>query len=343
MNSFGSIFRVSIYGESHGEGVGVLIDGCPPGVKFSEEDMLEDLARRKAGGAGTTKRIESDYPKIMSGVYNGYTTGAPINIFFNNENTRSKDYSLFKRMPRPGHSDFVAEHKYSGYNDIRGGGHFSGRLTLGLVAAGVLAKKIVADLNGGGIEVKGRLIEAGGVDVREYTGEQMELYMERIQQEGDSIGGVIEFTARNMPIGLGDPFFGSLESVMSQMIFSIPAVKGIEFGAGFDGCKLKGSQHNDRIMDREGHTATNNNGGVNGGISNGNDVVFRVGIKPTSSIFIPQKTYNFEEKRMDELQIKGRHDSCIARRAVVVVENAAAIVLADLMLRARGISKNPFK
>jgi len=343
MNSFGSLFRVSIYGESHGMGAGILIDGCPPGVEFKEEDMLPDLARRKAGGAGTTKRIESDLPKVISGVCNGYTTGAPINIFFANENTRSKDYSLFRRMPRPGHSDFVAEHKYNGYNDIRGGGHFSGRLTLGLVAAGVLAKKVIANLKDGGIRVEGKLIEAGGIDVGSYTAEQMELYMERVQQEGDSVGGVIELTAKNMSIGLGDPFFGSLESVMAQMMFSVPAVKGIEFGAGFEGCKLKGSQHNDRILDKNGKTATNNNGGVNGGISNGNNLVFKVGIKPTSSIFTPQETYNFEEGRMDELQIKGRHDSCIARRAVVVVENASAIVLADLMLRARGINNNIFK
>ena len=343
MNSFGGIFRVSIYGESHGMGAGILIDGCPPGIEFKEEDMLEDLARRKAGGAGTTKRIESDLPKIVSGVCDGRTTGAPINIFFANENTRSKDYSLFRRMPRPGHSDFVAEHKYSGYNDIRGGGHFSGRLTLGLVAAGVLAKKIIGKADNSGVRVGGRLVEAGGVDVSEYTSEQMELFMERIQTEGDSIGGIIEFTGKNMPIGLGDPFFGSVESMISQMMFSIPAVKGIEFGAGFDGCRLKGSQHNDRIIDKSGKTATNNNGGVLGGISNGNDVIFKVGIKPTSSIFIEQETYNFDEDKLGNLQIHGRHDSCIARRAVVVVENAAAIVLADLMLRARGINNNLFR
>lgn len=338
MNSFGSLFRVSIYGESHGMGAGILIDGCPPGIEFSEEDMLEDLKRRKAGGAGTTKRIEGDLPQIISGVCDGYTTGAPINIFFVNENVRSKDYSLFRKMPRPGHTDFVAEHKYNGYNDIRGGGHFSGRLTLGLVAAGALAKKVIGD-----IKVKGKLIEAGGIDVSGYTTEQMDIYMERIQQDGDSVGGVIQVKAENMPIGLGDPFFGSVESLVSQMMFSVPAVKGIEFGAGFIGCRKKGSEHNDRIVDESGKTATNNNGGINGGISNGNDMLFRVGIKPTSSIFLPQETYNFHEGKMDELIIHGRHDSCIARRAVVVVENATAIVLADLMLMARGINPRVFR
>ena len=338
MNSFGSLFRVSIYGESHGMGAGILIDGCPPGIEFSQEDMMPDLIRRKAGGAGTTKRIESDIPQIISGVCNGYTTGAPINIFFVNENTRSKDYSLFRRMPRPGHSDFVAEHKYEGYNDIRGGGHFSGRLTLGLVAAGALAKKVI-----GGIKVEGKLTEAGGIDVSHYTAEQMDLYMERIQTEGDSVGGIIKVRVGNMPIGLGDPFFGSVESRMAHMMFSVPALKGIEFGAGFGGSRMTGSEHNDRIIDKAGKTSTNNNGGVNGGISNGNDVEFSVAIKPTSSIFIPQETYNFEDEKLDELIIHGRHDSCIARRATVVVENAAAIVLADLLITARGINTNLFK
>ncbi len=337
MNTFGSIFRVSIYGESHGEGVGVVIDGCPPGIELSSEDLLADLDRRKAGGAGTTKRIESDKPNLLSGVCNGYTTGAPINIFFKNENTRSKDYSLFKSMPRPGHSDFVAHHKYNGFNDIRGGGHFSGRLTLGIVAAGALAKKVLE-----GLRIKSKLIEAGGINVRSYTKEQMELYMERIQEEGDSIGGVIETVVDGAPIGLGDPFFGSVESKISQMMFSIPAVKGIEFGAGFDGCKMRGSQHNDSFTNEDGRTKSNNNGGINGGITNGNEIVFKVGIKPTSSIFITQDTFNFDKNIMDSLVIHGRHDSCIARRAVVVIENATAIVLLDLLLRARGINNKIF-
>ena len=327
MNSFGRMFRVSIYGESHGKGVGVLIDGCPAGIPVDTEDFMTDLSRRKAGGAGSTKRIESDEPVIISGICDGHTTGAPINIHFVNGDTRSKDYGLFRRMPRPGHSDFVAMKKYDGNNDIRGGGHFSGRLTLALVAAGVIAKKILA-----GSKIEAKLVQVGETDVRNSSEEEINGILTEIQESGDSIGGIVEFNGINLPVGLGEPFFGSVESHISSMIFSVPAVKGIEFGAGFEGVKLKGSQHNDSITDASGKTATNNNGGINGGISNGNPVVFRVVIKPTPSIYIPQNTFNFETGEMDTLQIHGRHDACIAKRATVVIENAAAIALADLFL-----------
>jgi chorismate synthase len=327
MNSFGRMFRVSIYGESHGKGVGVLIDGCPAGISINAEDFMKDLARRKAGGAGSTKRIESDEPVIISGICDGHTTGAPINIHFINGDTRSKDYNLFRRMPRPGHSDFVAMEKYNGNNDIRGGGHFSGRLTLALVAAGVVAKKILA-----GSKIEAKLIQVGEIDVRNHSEEDINSILMDIQESGDSIGGIVEFSGENLPVGLGEPFFGSVESHISSMIFSVPAVKGIEFGAGFSGVELRGSQHNDSIIDASGKTATNNNGGVNGGITNGNPVVFRAAIKPTPSIYIPQETFNFETGKMDTLQINGRHDACIAKRATVVIENAAAIALADLFL-----------
>ncbi len=327
MNSFGRIFRVSIYGESHGKGVGVLIDGCPAGIPVEEEDFKADLARRKAGGAGSTKRIESDEPVIISGICDGHTTGAPINIHFINGDTRSKDYGLFRRMPRPGHSDFVAMKKYEGNNDIRGGGHFSGRLTLALVAAGVIAKKILS-----GSKLEARLVQVGETDVRNFSEEAVDNILTDIQEHGDSIGGIVEFSGENLPVGMGEPFFGSAESHISSMIFSVPAVKAIEFGAGFEGVKLKGSQHNDIIIDASGKTLTNNNGGINGGITNGNPVVFRAAIKPTPSIYLPQETFNFETGEMDTLQIHGRHDACIAKRATVVIENAAAIALADLFL-----------
>lgn len=312
MNTFGNRFRISIYGESHGEGVGVLIDGVKPGVPLSPEDFLPDLNRRKPGAAGTTARIEEDFPELLSGVYKGFTTGAPVNIFFKNRNTRSKDYELFRTHPRPGHADYAANIKYRGYNDVRGGGHFSGRLTLGIVAAGVLAKKMLPE----GICISSIIKEMG-----------------ELPGNGDSVGGIIETTVAGVPAGLGEPFFDSAESMLAHMMFSIPGVKGIEFGAGFHGClNLKGSQFNDLIIDEKGTTATNNNGGINGGITNGNPILFRIAVKPTSSIFLPQETYSFQEGKVETLQIEGRHDAAFVLRVPVVAEAAAAIALINLYL-----------
>lgn len=322
MNSFGTIFRVSIFGESHGNSVGIVIDGVPPGVPIADADFEADSARRKSGARGTTPRIEEDTPRLMSGVFNGHSTGAPLMILFENSNTRSRDYSFLKETPRPGHADFVASQKYAGFEDYRGGGHFSGRLTLGIVAAGVIAKKIIAP-----ISVSAELVEAGGSSDIERAVD------EAIARE-DSIGGIIRCVATGMPVGLGEPFFDSVESMISHMVFAIPATKGIEFGSGFAAARMYGSEHNDRFIDRSGKTATNNAAGINGGISNGNDIDFRVAIKPTSSIKTTQRTFNFNSKEMVELQIEGRHDTCIALRAPVVIENATAIVLADLLLRA---------
>ncbi len=321
MNSFGRMFRVSIFGESHGIQIGAVIDGCPAGIPLTEDDLKEDFARRRAGGRGTTPRVEPDLPKIVSGVFRGKTTGAPVTIVFENTNIQSDDYDNLWNQPRPGHADFTAQRKYSGYNDPRGGGHFSGRITLGLVAAGVIAKKIIDPAS-----VVATLIEAGGsTDIQSAVEEAIEA--------NDSIGGIIECCCTNMPVGLGEPFFDSAESLIAHMIFAVPATRGIEFGSGFRAAAMKGSEHNDPIIDKNGTTATNYASGINGGITNGNDIVFRVPIKPTSSIGLPQETYNFKEKSVSTLHIEGRHDVCIAIRIPVIIECATAIVLADLMLQ----------
>lgn len=324
MNSFGKLFRISIYGESHGPEVGILIDGCPPGLSLEEKDFEKDLLRRKSGAKGTTPRLEGDKPLLKSGVFRGKTTGAPLLIAFENTNIRSKDYESLKETPRPGHADFTARKKYGGFQDYRGGGHFSGRLTLGLTAAGVVAKKVIAP-----VYVKALLKEAGG-------GKDIEKAVNRAIEKKDSIGGIIECEAGNVPVGLGEPFFESMESLLSHMMFSIPAVKGVEFGAGFEAARMTGSEHNDLIIDTEGTTETNYAGGINGGISNGNPIVFRVAVKPTSSISLPQHTINLKTGKRIDLVIAGRHDTCIALRVPVVVENATAIVLADLLLHASG-------
>lgn len=320
MNSFGRIFRISIFGESHGAAIGVTIDGCPAGISLSVEDFLPDLERRKAGAAGTTPRKEEDIPEIISGVFNGHTTGAPVTILFRNNNTQSKDYEALRHTPRPGHADFVLDKKFRGYNDYRGGGHSSGRLTLALVAAGVIAKKIIAPA-----QVSARLAEAGG-------GTDIEAAINKAVEMQDSIGGIVECTAQGLPIGWGEPFFDSAESVISHIVFSIPATKGIEFGSGFAGSRSTGSQNNDAILNESGKTKTNHAGGINGGITNGNELVFRVAIKPTSSTPKVQQTWNNQTQSVEAFTVKGRHDLCIALRATVVVEAACAIALADLMM-----------
>ncbi|MDP4273369.1 MAG: chorismate synthase [Bacteroidota bacterium] len=320
MNSFGRIFRINIFGESHGVAAGIVVDGCPPGIPLKEEDFLPDLLRRKSGAKGTTPRLESDLPIIQSGVFNGTTTGAPISIIFKNDNTRSSDYSELVDTPRPGHADFTARQKYKGFNDYRGGGHFSGRITLGLVAAGVIAKKIIPS-----VQICAKLIEVGGSS-------NIDEALTTAMNKGDSVGGLIECSVSNIPAGLGEPFFDSVESVLSHIIFSIPAIKGIEFGSGFDAARMYGSEHNDCFNDIDGKTATNHSGGINGGISNGNDLRFKVAVKPTSSISKPQHTLNFKTGNMTDLIIKGRHDSCIALRVPVIVEAATAVVLADFYL-----------
>jgi chorismate synthase len=325
MNSFGVVFRVALFGESHGPAIGVIIDGCPPGINIKPEDFLNDLSRRKSGSVGTTKRQEPDLPEILSGVFNGTTTGAPVTIVTRNSDKISSDYDEFKNIPRPGHADFVSNIKHSGFADMRGSGHFSGRITWGLVAAGVIAKKI-----SGSAEINAKLISAGGSnDIEKAINEAIAL--------NDSIGGIIECRVINPPMAIGEPFFYSFESSVSHIIFSIPAIKGIEFGSGFAAASMKGSENNDPFIEASGKTLTNNAGGINGGITNGNEIIFRIVVKPTSSTGVEQTTFNFKEGKMTALKVKGRHDTCIALRMPVIVEAATAIAIADLILIDRGI------
>jgi chorismate synthase len=323
MNSFGKLFRISIFGESHGESVGIVVDGIPAGIPLKISDFQEDFARRKSGAKGTTPRREPDIPRIMSGLFNDKTTGAPVMIMFENTNTRSRDYSRLKDIPRPGHADFTAFKKFGGFQDYRGGGHFSGRLTLGLVAAGVIAKKMIEP-----VSIAAELVEAGG-------NSNIEEAVDQAVEQKDSIGGIIACTIDQVPVGLGEPFFDSVESTLSHMVFSIPAIKAIEFGSGFQAAKMKGSEHNDNLISTSGTTETNHSGGINGGITNGNQIIFRVAVKPTSSTDQSQHTMNLKTGAMEDLQIEGRHDVCIALRVPVVLEAAAAIVMADLMLQSQ--------
>ena len=357
MNTFGNNFKVSIFGESHGPVVGVTVDGVYAGIPLSEEDFYDDILRRKPGKPGTTPRLEADAPEILTGVYEGYTTGAPLTVIFRNDNTRSEDYENFRQHPRPGHADFTANLKYGGYNDPRGGGHFSGRLTLGIVAAGVIAKKMVHFAH-----IQAGLIEVGG----NTNPDTWNALLTAAELDGDSLGGIVECVAQGLPIGMGEPFWDSVESKISHAIFSIPGVRGIEFGDGFKASAMRGSDHNDPFPehhchhdDEEHHCChgegeehscschsedsscchserseesdhhccghhkrvqpplTNHAGGVNGGITNGNPLVFRVAFKPTSSI--------------PKAGIPGRHDVCFALRTPVVVEAMTAIVLADFL------------
>ena len=320
MNNFGRLFSVTIFGESHGTGVGIVIDGVPPGISLFKEDFREDMGRRRSGAKGTTPRSEPDIPEILSGVFNDHTTGAPVTIFIRNTNVRSKDYDKQLSFPRPGHADFVAMKKYRGFSDYRGGGHFSGRLTAALVAAGVVAKKIIP-----GVTIEARLTEAGGTT-------DIEAAIRQALEEQDSIGGIVECRVKGLPVGLGEPFFDSVESLISHAVFAIPAIKGIEFGSGFKAATMRGSEHNDPIIDEEGHTASNHAGGINGGITNGNDLTFRIAVKPTSSIGKTQHTLNIKTGRVEDMTIEGRHDACIALRVPPVLEAVTAIVLADLWM-----------
>jgi chorismate synthase len=328
MNSFGRFFKVSIFGESHGPSVGIIIDGCPAGIALTAEDFTTDIERRKGGTQkGTTPRQETDAPIFKSGVFKDKTTGAPLTIMFENSNTRSSDYEKQRAFPRPGHADFVASKKFGGFEDFRGGGHFSGRLTVCLVAAGVVAKKVLSN-----ISVTANILEIGGE-------QDLEKGLQKAIDAKDSVGGIVECTVTGLPIGLGEPFFDSVESLISHAVFSIPAVKGVEFGAGFLAAKMFGVQHNDAIIDTEGKTGSNNAGGIVGGITNGNNLVFRAAIKPTSSTPKEQESLNWETGEVEKFSIKGRHDLCIALRVPPVLEAVTAIVLADLMLLENKISR----
>ncbi len=326
MNSFGRLFRVHIFGESHGECIGITIDGCPAGLPLSVDDFTADIERRKPGAKGTTPRKEDDIPLIKTGLFNGKTTGAPITILFENNNTRSADYEKLRVVPRPGHADFVASAKFGGNEDYRGSGHFSGRLTVCLVAAGVVAKRLLlTSSKGGGTIVQSVISEIGGET-------DLEKGLQKAIDAKDSIGGIVECTVSGLPVGLGEPFFDSAESILSHAVFAIPAVRGIEFGTGFAAAKMFGSEHNDALENKTGKTFTNNAGGIVGGITNGNDLVFRIAIKPTSSTPLEQQTLNIETNNVEGFSVKGRHDLCIALRVPVILEAVTAFVLADLML-----------
>ena len=328
MNSFGRLFRISIFGESHGESVGIVIDGCPAGLSLVIEDLLPDLERRKGGKQkGTTPRQEEDLPIFKSGIFKSKTTGAPITILFENKNVRSNDYEKQRDVPRPGHADFVAKAKAGGYEDYRGSGHFSGRLTVALVAAGVIAKKLLNE-----IKVESKILEIGG-DL------DLDKGLQKAIDAKDTIGGVIECRVSGLPVALGEPFFDSLESQLAHVVFSIPAVRGIEFGTGFAAAKMFGSQHNDAIENMDGKTTSNHAGGVVGGLTNGNELIFRIAVKPTSSTPKEQTTLNWETEKIETISVKGRHDLCIALRVPVVLEAVTAMVLADFLLLEQKIKR----
>jgi len=328
VNSFGRIFRIHIFGESHGECAGITIDGCPAGLPLTVDDFLPDLERRKGGTQkGTTPRQEEDLPIFKSGIFNHLTTGAPITILFENKNTRSGDYEKQRDIPRPGHADFTAHEKFGGYEDFRGSGHFSGRLTVCLVAAGVIAKKLLQH-----IQVQANLLEIGGEA-------DLEKGLQKAIDAKDTIGGIAECRVSGLPTGLGEPFFDSVESLLAHIVLAIPAIRGIEFGSGFAAARMLGSEHNDALIDAAGTTQTNHAGGVVGGISNGNELVFRVAVKPTSSTPKPQTSLNWTTGAVESFSVKGRHDLCIALRVPVVLEAVTAVVLTDLMMLEQKIKR----
>lgn len=352
-NSFGELFRVTSFGESHGRCVGVVIDGCPAGLPLTEDDIQQEVDKRKPGAAGTTGRVEQDKVEILSGLFNGKSTGAPLCMLVWNKDVDSGEYERIRFLPRPGHADFTAFMKYGGFNDYRGGGRFSGRVTAGLVMAGAVAKKLIARLS---IEVIAHTVELGSIKARSAGFDEiprkatidslrcadpaaslkMAEAIEKARKEGDSLGGVVEGIALNVPVGLGEPLFDTLEGELAKALFAIPAVKGVEFGAGFAVCGKKGSENNDPFLMQNGRvlTVTNNAGGILGGISNGMPLVVRVAVKPTPSISKKQKTVDLKAMENAELTVKGRHDTCIVPRAVVVVEAMMAVTICDFAMRA---------
>jgi chorismate synthase len=359
MNQWGQIIKLSIFGESHGEAIGIIIGGLPPGISVDWSRIEKEMKRRAPGtGDYTTERKESDEVRVVSGLKDGRTTGAPLCGIIENKNTRSYDYG---KILRPGHADWTALLKYEGYADMAGGGHFSGRLTAPLVFAGSLAKLM---LEAQGIEIFGRIKSIGNLHDNIDTGsvraglaeklllrsiadrifpaavEMEPLFLELIanaKSDGDSVGGIVEAAAFGVPAGLGEPFFDSVESRLASLFFSVPAVKGVEFGAGFAISHMRGSEANDGIGADGGaiYSHTNNNGGVLGGITNGMPIVARVAIKPTASIALPQRSVHSETLEECELSVQGRHDPCIVPRAVPVIEACVALCLLDLLLEAR--------
>ncbi len=330
MNTFGDKFRLTLIGGSHTPALSVEIEGVPAGISLTEEDFMRDIVRRKGGGLGKTPRVENDMPRVIRGIESGRTTGTTVKLSFDNNNIRIDDYAAFRAVPRPGHADYTRKIKYGTESLSEGAGMFSGRMTLPIVAAGVIAKKIISP-----ISVQAYLTEVGGVKLPKELAQEGFLsndiirLLEKTTADGDSLGGVVECVCENVPAGLGEPFFASVESEIARLAFSIPGVRGIEFGDGFEASRRLGSQHNDAICDSTGSTFTNGCGGVNGGITNGNSIVFRIAFKPTSSIAKEQHSFNFSSGRMESFRVGGRHDVCFALRTPVVVESIAAIYFAD--------------
>jgi len=359
-NSIGKEFVVTCFGESHGRCVGVIVDGCPAGLLLSEKDIQKELDKRIPPELEiVSARREKDIVEIMSGTFNGFTTGAPVCTLVWNKDVIPGEYDLMKDTPRPGHADYPARIKYGSFNDYRGGGRFSGRITVAFVMAGAIAKKLLSLF---GVEVLAYAIEIGNVKIRRSLAieeihrntyktsvrcpdlekaKEMEEAILKAKREGDSVGGVVECTALNVPVGVGEPLFDSLDADVAKMLFDVPAVKGVEFGAGFEAARLRGSENNDPFAIRGGKivTLTNNAGGVLGGLSSGMPIVVRAAIKPTPSISKEQKTVDLSKMEETTIKVKGRHDPCVVPKAVPVIESAVAIVLADHMLRAGFIPK----
>jgi len=356
-NSLGKLFTITSFGESHGRCMGIVIDGCPPGLTVTEEDIYSELKKRKPeAGTGATERAEKDRVEILSGIFKGKTSGAPICILVWNKDVNSTVYEEARFLPRPGHADYTAFVKYGGFNDYRGGGRFSGRLTTAFVMAGTIAKKL---LNMIGVEILAHTIAIGdirakpkGIDeIKQNVGlnplkcadleaaVKMAKAIEQAKEDRDSLGGVIEGIALNVPTSLGEPVFDTLDGEMAKALFAIPAIKGVEFGSGFSGTGKRGSENNDpfTVSDNKIETITNNAGGILGGISNGMPIVVRVAVKATPSIAQSQQTVNIKSLENTILEIKGRHDTCITPRAVAVVESTIAITLCDFAIRARSI------
>lgn len=358
--NFGKNYKISLFGESHGVALGINIDGIPAGTKLDLEFIKEEMKRRAPGKSKlTTPRIEKDEFEILSGFFNGVTTGTPLAMIVRNNDQRSKDYSELKKKPRPGHADWPGINRYDGYNDIRGSGHFSGRITASIVFAGAIAKQLLQEkgiLIGAHIkslkDIKDRDFEEKDINLKkinklrkmvlptlsENVAIEMENVIMKAREEGDSLGGIVEIMVKGMKAGIGDPFFESIESEISRMMFSIPSVKGVEFGAGFDITRMTGYEANDEMyFDENGEikSYTNNNGGIIGGITTGMPINFCVAIKPTASISKAQKTVNLETKKNDILEVKGRHDPVIVPRAIVVLEAATAIVILDRIMESK--------
>ena len=356
-DTFGQSVSITLAGESHGAGIVAILSGIAPGISVDEDFIAGQLAKRRPFGAISTSRKEEDKFEILSGVFNGFTTGTPIAVLIRNENAKSRDYSAIASTARPGHADFSAECKYHGFQDYRGGGHFSGRTTVGIVAAGAICLSALAKK---GIRIGTHISECAGIPDRKFEniendidslneklfavldeeqGKKMEEAILLAKSEQDSVGGILETAITGIPAGIGEPYFDSIESQLAHFLFSIPAVKGVEFGSGFDFAKMRGSEANDPFrIDENGkiYTKTNHNGGINGGISNGMPVIFRCAIKPTPSVSIEQETVDFVKGENKNFAVNGRHDPAIIHRARVVIDSAAAIVLCDILAQRYG-------